>query len=230
MTTDRRDRDRATASPQSDEYAAHLERGRAVWDRWSDHYTLSERDFEPMREAAIDRLALEEGDRVLEIGCGPGVNVDRIRGEIGDSGQLVAVDYSPEMVASARERIDAQGWENVDVLQADAAAIEFDEPFDAALATLSLSVVPDAHRVASTVSDSLAPGATFVVFDLRTVPNGPARILNPLLWRVLYWIANWNPDGDVVDALADVFDDCAVVDTYLAGTAYTAVCTKRDVP
>lgn len=229
MTTDGRDRDAATADSQiDDEHAAHLERSRTVWDRWSDWYERSERELEPMREAAIDRLDLARGDRVLEIGCGPGVNVERLRAEIGESGELVALDYSPKMVAKARERVDRRGWENVAVRRADATTAAFDDPFDAALASLSLSVMPDVRRATETVSRALRPDGTFVVFDVRTVPEGPARVLNPLLWRFLRWYANWNPDDDVVESLEAAFDDCEIVDTYLLGTSYTAVCEKRE--
>ncbi|QSW99680.1 class I SAM-dependent methyltransferase [Haloterrigena alkaliphila] len=229
MVTDRRDRT-PTADPPAtdDDHADHLERSRTVWDRWSDWYGMSEKDFEPIREAAIDRLDLQRGDRVLEIGCGPGVNFERVRRDIGAEGELVAVDYSPGMLENARERIEAHGWENVRVLRADATTVEFDEPFDAALATLSLSVMPDVRRAAETVSQSLVPGARLAVVDVRPFPSGPARVLNPFVRRFLRWYANWNPDDDVAESLDDVFDTCELVDTHFLGTAYTAVCGKRD--
>lgn len=227
MATDRGTNQAIGSSRVDDEYAAHLERSRTVWDRWSDWYAKSEEDLEPTREAAIDRLGLEPGDRVLEIGCGPGVNLERLRREIGESGELVAVDYSPEMIGKARDRVERHGWENVELRRADATRAAFADPFDAAVATLSLSVMPDVFRAAETVSRALVPGGRFVVVDVRPVPEGPARILNPLLRRFLRWYANWNPDGDVADALATVFDGTETVDTAVAGTLYTVVCEKR---
>ena len=216
---------RATSEQwESAAYRDHLERSRTKWDRWSDWYTMSEQDLEPMREDAIDRLDLEPGDRVLEVGCGPGVNFEQIRDDIGANGQLVAVDYSPEMVAKARDRVDDHGWDNVEVRRADAVRAAFDEPFDAAIATLSLSIMPDIRGAIENVRRHLVPGASFVVFDIRPVPADPARIANPLLRRFLRWYANWNPDGDVLESLQAVFPECAVVETYMHGTMYTTLC------
>lgn len=188
---------------------------------------MSERDFEPMREAAIDLLDLQPGDRVLDIGCGPGVNFERIRAEIGADGELVAIDYSPAMVRRARQRVVQHGWENVDVIQADATTADIGDGFDAAIATLSMSVMPDIRKAVENIYGSIVAGGTFVVFDLRTVPSGSVRILNPLLWRFFYWFANWNPDGDVIDSLAVVFERVDIVNTYAAGVAYTACVTKQ---
>ena len=225
--------DSAPAASDVDErgtdYEAHLERSCAKWDRWSDWYAMSERDLEPMREDTIARLELRPGDRVLDIGCGPGVNFEAIRNEIGERGEIVAVDYSPEMVAKARARIERHEWENAEVRRADATTVDFDEPFDAAVATLSLSVMPDVRRAVENVHRLLVPGGPFAVVDIRPVPEGPARIANPLLRRFLRWYANWNPDGDVLESLRAVFAACEVVETYFGGTMYTALC-RTDAP
>ncbi|THE65805.1 methyltransferase domain-containing protein [Salinadaptatus halalkaliphilus] len=220
--------DSSDKSPGDDAYAAHLERSRRVWDRWSDWYGLSESDFEPIRERAIDRLALESGDRVLDIGCGPGVNFAYVREKIGSAGHLVAVDYSPEMVAKARARVDDHGWDNVEVRRADATTVAFDERFDAAIATLSLSVMPDVDSTLETVRRHVAPGSPVAVVDVRPAPSGPARLLNPLIWRFFRWYANWNPEQNVLASLRAVFDECEVVETNLAGVSYTAICRTAD--
>lgn len=210
------------------QYQNHLARSKKVWNRWSDRYSTSESDFEPMREAAIDRLALEPGDRVLDVGCGPGVNLERLRNDVGPSGEVVAVDYSPGMVENARQRVADHGWDNVEVRQADATTADLGDSYDAAVSTLAMSVMPDVDTAVRNVHDSLAPGAPFVVFDLRPVPSGPLRVVNPLLWRFFRWFANWNPDGDVLGALESTFAKCDVVDTYAAGVAYTALCRRAE--
>jgi len=208
-------------------YESHLARSRRMWNRWSDWYGLSESDFEPMREEAISRLGLGSGDRVLDIGCGPGVNFASVRDEIGADGELVAVDYSPEMVSKARDRVAEHGWDNVEVACADAGTVTFDEPFDAAIATLSMSVMPDIELAAETVYRSLTPESRFVVFDVRAGLGGALGLLNPAVELFLRWYANWNPDDDVVESLTAVFESVEVVETYMAGFAYTAMAEKR---
>lgn len=211
-----------------DEHAAHLSRSRAVWDRWSNHYKLSESDFEPMRETAMEYLELESGDRVLDIGCGPGVNFERVRSDVGSDGTLVAVDYSPKMIERARARVADHGWENVEVVRADATTADLGECYDAAIATLSMGVMPGCEKAAANIYRSLAPGGRFVVFDLRPVPSGPLRIVNPLLRRFLYWFANWNAEDDVFVSLETVFDRVDVVETYATGIGYTVLAIKAE--
>ena len=205
---------------------AHLKRSRAVWNRRSDSYARDERELAAQRETAIDHLDPAVGDRVLEIGCGPGTNFERIGSEIGATGSLLAVDYSPEMADRARDRVAAGGWDNGDVRVADATTVAFESAFDVSLAILSMSVMPDKRRAVENVYDALHDGGRLVVFDVRPVPSGPGRIFNPILRRALQWYANWNPTGDVETAIADVFDESEVVETYFGGVGYTVLAHK----
>ncbi|UWG51304.1 SAM-dependent methyltransferase [Halalkaliarchaeum sp. AArc-CO] len=210
------------------EYNEYLQRSETVWNRWSEWYRLSEQDFEPIREALLDSLDIEVGDRVLEIGCGPGVNFGMIRDAIGSSGRLVAVDYSPEMIAKANARIATNGWENVDVVRADATTADLGGPYDAAIATLALGVMPDIERAVQNIHSSLEPGAPLGVLDIRPFQSGLRRVVNPLLRWVLSWYANWNPNEDVPTAVDGVFGGYDQFQTYMLGTVYTLEATRRN--
>lgn len=212
-------------SKRDTEDREHLARSRRVWDRWSHRYGLSERDFEPVRVRAIERLDLAAGDRVLDVGCGPGVNFTSLREAVGSSGEVVGIDYSPGMVERARARVGDRGWENVAVRRADATTATLGSGFDAATATLSLSVMPDVDRAVANVHSALPGDGRLAVVDLRPVPSGPARALNPLIRRCLRWVANWNPDGDVVASLRATFETVEVYETRAAGTAFAALAT-----
>lgn len=208
------------------EYGDYLQRSETVWDRWSDWYGMSESDFEPIRTELIERLELGEGDSVLEVGCGPGVNFELIRQAMGADGELVAVDYSPEMVSKARERVAEHGWENVTVVRADATTADLGGPYDAAIATLALGVMPDVERTVRNVHSSLRSGGSLGVLDLQVFQSGPLRVCNPLLRRFLRWYANWNTNYDVREVVATVFDDVELLDTYMLDTTYTMRATR----
>lgn len=212
------------------EHEKHLRRSQTVWDRWSDWYEMSERDFEPIREELIAQIGLEEGDSVLEIGCGPGVNFEPIREAIGPDGRLVAIDYSPEMIARADRRVEEHGWDNVTVVRADATTADLGGPYDAAIATLSMSVMPDVERAVRNVYGALEPGGVLGVLDLQLFQSGPKTTVNPLLRRFLRWYANWNADEDAFAAISTVFDECERLHTYTLGTVYTLRARRIDRP
>ena len=76
------------------------------------------------RVAAMGLLALRRGDRVLDIGCGTGLNFPDLQRGIGPTGSITAVDASAQMLHQARLRADSAGWNNVRLIEADATALD----------------------------------------------------------------------------------------------------------
>lgn len=204
-------------------YAEHLDRSTRVWDRWSNWYTLSEKDFAPIRARAIEHAALPDGARVLDIGCGPGVNFAPLTEAVGPGGHIAAIDYSPEMIEKARERVREHDWTHVEVVRADATTADLGGPYDGAIASLSLSVMPDVPRAIANIRASLEPGAPLIVVDVRPFPGGIRRVCNPLLRRFLRWYANWNLDGDVPATLDRQFDEIERIEQAFGGAIYSLI-------
>jgi protein-L-isoaspartate(D-aspartate) O-methyltransferase len=69
----------------------------------------------------LEQLGVRPGDRVLEIGAGTGYNAALLAVLAGDEGQVSTVDIDPEVAAGARAHLDAGGFGQVSVVQADGA-------------------------------------------------------------------------------------------------------------
>jgi SAM-dependent methyltransferase len=77
-----------------------------------------------VRQREVELLKLQEGDRVLDMGCGPGGSFPYLVHAVGPSGQVVGVEISPVISINARKRVEKNGWINVDVIEADARTVQ----------------------------------------------------------------------------------------------------------
>jgi len=98
------------------------------------------------RVAAIDLMALRPGHRVLDIGCGTGLNFPLVQDRIGPTGSITGVDASAQMLAQAQRRTRAAGWGNVRLIEADATTLDaralgLAGDFDAVISTYAVSLM-----------------------------------------------------------------------------------------
>jgi SAM-dependent methyltransferase len=110
-------------------------------------------------------LAAAVGERILDVGCGPGFYVRELLAEVGPSGSLVAVDASPDMLELARRR--CEGFENVEFHEGNAVALPVDDvDFDAALCVQVMEYVPDPSAALAELFRALRPGGRVLVWDI----------------------------------------------------------------
>lgn len=136
--------------------------------------------FARARVKALSGLDLKPGQRVLLVGAGTGADLPLLSGH----GLLItAIDLSPEMLAEARSK--GKAGEDITFLEMDAQNLRFgDEAFDAVIANLIVSVVPDAERCLQEVVRVTSRGGSIVIFD-KFAPNGRIspvmKALRPLI-------------------------------------------------
>ena len=140
------------------------------------------------RRCAVPALGLRRGDRVLDVGCGTGLNVPLLRDRVGDEGLVVGVDRSGEMLDVARGKARAAGHERAAFVEADAtrltradlgaAGLGPSDDFDAVIFTYSLSLMSDPGGAWDAARRLLRPGAGVAVVDMQP-PTGAAVLLSP---------------------------------------------------
>lgn len=125
------------------------------------------------RSRAVQALGLQAGDTVVDIACGTGLNFRLIEETIGPGGRIFGVDLTDAMLARAGDRVEAHGWSNVILMQADAAEFAFPAEVDAILSTYALTQVPECGKVVAHGAAALSGGGHWVVLDLKIPDSTP---------------------------------------------------------
>lgn len=141
------------------------------------------------RDRLIADLKLKPGARVIEIGCGTSRNLIRIA-RAYPTARLFGLDASAEMLLTSRKAVDRAGLNGrIKLVQAYAedltpALFDEQEPFDAAVFSYSLSMIPDWKQALKAAQDALAAGGR-----VHAVDFGDLKGLGSLGERILHgWL------------------------------------------
>jgi arsenite methyltransferase len=122
---------------------------------WLVHNPIRRRYMRPI----LDRVGLRPGERVLELGPGPGAFTVDAAQRVGPEGRLVVVDIQPEMIAQVERRVRAAGLANVEVHVASAYDLPLaDASVDRAFLITVLPEIPDRARALTELRRVLKPG------------------------------------------------------------------------
>lgn len=109
---------------------------------------------------------IEAGQRVLDIGCGPGYFTIPIARMVGPEGRVVAVDLQPAMLNLLRANAETAGiLDRILPVQCSADSIGTFDPVDFALAFYMLHEVPSQERFLREVRSLLKPGGQFLLAE-----------------------------------------------------------------
>jgi ubiquinone/menaquinone biosynthesis C-methylase UbiE len=143
------------------------------FDVWSRFYrgTLLGLELRRIQRMAIERARITPGQRVLDLGCGPGDGTARIAAA---GATAYGLDYSQGMLDKAREEPGAAGR----LIRGDAGRLPFhDAAFDKIICTNSFHHYPDHEGALRELRRVLKPGGLLVLVDPRRD--------NPLGWLAI---------------------------------------------
>jgi ubiquinone/menaquinone biosynthesis C-methylase UbiE len=176
------------------------------------------------RRLSVDALRLQPGDTVVEIGCGTGLNFRLYQERIGPEGRIIGVDLTDAMLEQARQRVEDEGWQNVELVHQDAAGYEFPANVDAIISTFALSLIPEAPEIVRRAAEALAEGGRMAVVDLQIPESWPdwaisigMAIVKPFAVTA-EWVAR-RPWPTIQAAMREALQDVQI-NTYYLDTTY----------
>jgi SAM-dependent methyltransferase len=129
--------------------------------------------------------ALNEGDNVVDVGCGAGIDSLIAARMVGPTGSVVGVDMTPSMLSRARESCARCGFANVRFHEGLAESLPVPDGWaDAIISNGVLNLFPDKFRALQEMARALKPGGRLQIGDIlvqKSVGNKAKRDID--LWK-----------------------------------------------
>jgi ubiquinone/menaquinone biosynthesis C-methylase UbiE len=181
--------------------------------------------IEPLRALAIDKLALQPGDTVIDVACGTGVTTAALARAVGPAGRVIGIELSPQMAAQARERLRSAGLAQARIELAAVQDLVLADKADAFLFSFTHDVIQQPEAVAA-LARMAQPGARYALLGMRTLPwwwGWPINLF--VMWRARRYLTTYRGLAAPWACLEAASGEFTLVGTWHAGTSYLAVGT-----
>ena len=122
---------------------------------------------------------IEKGDYVVDLGSGAGNDCFVARAETGETGKVVGIDFTPEMIEKARNNADKLGFNNVEFRLGDIENIPLmSNVADVVVSNCVMNLVPNKTKAFAEVQRILKPTGHFSISDIVLVGDLPEKIKN----------------------------------------------------
>ncbi|MBI4268129.1 MAG: arsenite methyltransferase [Chloroflexi bacterium] len=160
----------------------------------------------------IALASLKEGEVVLDLGSGGGIDCFLASGRVGTSGRVIGVDMTPEMLERARENARKGSYTNVEFRLGEIENLPVaDSSVDVVISNCVINLSPDKTQVFKETYRVLKPGGRIMVSDIVLLKELPESVRNDTMaWAGC--IAGASQKGEYLGAIAAAgFKDVAVI-------------------
>ena len=132
--------------------------------------------------APVEALELQEGETVLDLGSGGGIDAFLAARLVGPAGRVVGVDMTPEMIERATRNARDGGYENVEFRQGRLEELPVEAgTVDAITSNCVINLVPDKAAVFKEAARVLKPGGRLVISDIVLDGRLPEQVEQSVL-------------------------------------------------
>lgn len=125
----------------------------------------------------VDLAGLHPGDTLIDLGAGAGNDCFIARAAVGESGRVIGIDMTPEMIAKARRNAEKSGFDNVEFRLGELENLPVEDNLaDVVVSNCVFNLVPDKARAFRETWRVLKPGGHFSIADIVTLGELPHEL------------------------------------------------------
>jgi len=146
----------------------------------------SEEDLRSVPEASsmglgcgnpVALASLNEGETILDLGSGGGIDVFLAAKKVGPKGKVIGVDMTEEMIRKARDTASKYGYENVEFRTGEIENLPIEDgSVDVVVSNCVINLSPDKEKVFQETYRALKPNGRIMISDIVTEEELPAEV------------------------------------------------------